>query len=70
LDFMAPTNTPASVLELLSNEICTIARTEQFKEFCSKQIMTVEVVGHNDLRPEMVRENVRWKRIVELSRGV
>ena len=70
LDFMAPTNTPASVLELLSNEICSIARTEQFKEFCNKQIMTVEVVGHKELLPEMVRENVRWKRIVELSRGV
>jgi hypothetical protein len=67
---MAPTNTPASVLELLSNEICSIARTEQFKEFCNKQIMTVEVVGHKELLPEMVRENVRWKRIVELSRGV
>jgi len=27
-------------------------------------------VGHKELLPEMVRENVRWKRIVELSRGV
>ena len=70
LDFMAPTNTPPQVLELLSNEISAIARTEQFKEFCAKQIMTVEVLGNKDLQLEMVRENARWKRIVALSRGV
>ena len=69
LDFMAPANTPTTILEVLSGEISAIARTEQFKEFCSKQIMTVEVVGSKDLRPEMLRENIRWKRIVELARG-
>ena len=31
--------------------------------------MTVEVVGSKELRPEMLRENIRWKRIVELARG-
>lgn len=69
LDFMAPAHTPLSVLEVLSKEISAIARTEQFKEFCSKQVMTVEVVGQKELAQEMVKENIRWKRIVELSKA-
>lgn len=69
LDFMAPSKTPEPILQLLSKEISAIARTPEFKDFCSKQVMTVEVIEEKPLRAEMVRENERWKRIVQLATG-
>jgi tripartite-type tricarboxylate transporter receptor subunit TctC len=69
LDFMAPARTPEAVLRLLSDEFSRIARTPEFKEFCAKQVLAVDVVGSKALAPEMAREAAKWKVIAQLARS-
>jgi tripartite-type tricarboxylate transporter receptor subunit TctC len=69
LDFMAPAQTPEAVLRLLSDELVKIAQTPAYQEFCAKQVLARDVVGSAALRPEMVRETARWKKVAQLARS-
>ena len=69
LDFMAPAQTPESILNLLSDEFVKIAQTQAFADFCAKQVLARDVMASAPLRPEMVREAARWKNIAHLARS-
>ncbi|WP_459615593.1 tripartite tricarboxylate transporter substrate binding protein [Bordetella sp. 2513F-2] len=69
LDFMAPAGTPEPVLKVLSDELTRIAATQAFKDFCSKQILTHEVMGSREMQPVLAAETARWKRVVAVAKG-
>jgi len=69
LDFMAPAATPQAVLNLLSEHVTQIARSPEYIEFCTKQVIGADSLDSAALRPEMLREAERWKRIVQLARS-
>jgi tripartite-type tricarboxylate transporter receptor subunit TctC len=68
LDFMAPAGTPEPILRLLSDEICRIAETDDFLQFCRRLAVTREILGFRELRPELSREAARWKGIADMAR--
>lgn len=68
LDVMAPGQTPQAVRRLLSEHITQIAKTPQFKEFCAKQVLAVDVLDFEALVPEMASSAVKWKSIAQLVR--
>lgn len=69
LDFMAPGQTPEAVLRVLSDEFVKIAQGPEFKAFCAKQVLALDVVDSKALAPEMAREAARWKGIAQLARS-
>ena len=40
--------------------------TPEFKAFCDKQSMYVELVEHRELQAGMPAEDARWRRVAEL----
>jgi tripartite-type tricarboxylate transporter receptor subunit TctC len=66
---MAPTGTPAAVVQRLSDEFVRLAQMPEFKEFCAKQTMYLEIADHKQFLADIPKENIRWKRIGLLSRG-
>jgi len=67
LDFVAPKGTPEPVLQLLSREFTEIAQTDAFKTFCRNQIISPDVVGHQEVAAQMSDEAAKWKGIVDLA---
>jgi len=67
LDFFAPAGTPTDRLKILSDAIEKIARSPQFDEFCVSRAMVPEFLGYQALGHDMKEEDIRWKRIFELS---
>ncbi|WP_415821618.1 tripartite tricarboxylate transporter substrate binding protein [Bordetella tumbae] len=66
LDFVAPKGTPDTVMTLLDGQLREIARTPEYKDFCSQKMIFAEEVGHQELARQMQHEARRWKEIVEL----
>lgn len=66
LDFVAPRGVPEPVLELLSNNLLTIAKEPEFKAFCDRQVIFPEAVGYKELAGAGAAEAEKWKNIVAL----
>lgn len=66
LDFVAPKGTPESVLQLLTSQFSQVANTDDYRSFCSRQMIFPDVVGYRELAQQMPAEAEKWKKIVEL----
>lgn len=62
----APAKTPAPMVAMVSNGLAKIARSPEFKAFCDKQSMFVELVEHSRFQASMAEEDARWRRVAEL----
>ncbi len=62
----APAKTPDAMLSLVSDGLTKIARSPEFKAFCEKQSMYVELVEHQAFQASMPAEDARWRRVAEL----
>ena len=63
---MAPAKAPDAMVTKISDGLAQIARTPEFKAFCDKQSMYVELVEHRELQAGMPAEDARWRRVAEL----
>jgi tripartite-type tricarboxylate transporter receptor subunit TctC len=66
---MAPTGTPAAIVQKLSDEMLTIANSAEFKEFCARNTMYVEVVGHREFQAGAAAEAAKWKKLAQLTKN-
>lgn len=66
---LGPASTPAPVAILISSEVARIARSPEFKAFCDKQSMYVELVEHQQFQADLPREDAHWKRVSQLTRA-
>ncbi|RZL91569.1 MAG: tripartite tricarboxylate transporter substrate binding protein [Variovorax sp.] len=64
---IGPKGLPQPVVQLLSDELVKIAGTPEYKEFCEKQGMTVDIEDHKRFQADMPHEQVKWKRIMALA---
>ncbi|WP_326536613.1 tripartite tricarboxylate transporter substrate binding protein [Pseudorhodoferax sp.] len=67
--FLGPARLPGAVAQQLSAEIVRIASTPEYKEFCDKQGMLVDVMGHEAWQAELPNEQQKWKRIIALAQA-
>lgn len=65
---MAPAGTPAAIVQQLSDELVAIARGPEFRDFCSRNTMYVEVVGHREFQAGAASEAAKWKRLAQLTK--
>lgn len=65
---IAPAGTPAAIVQRLSEELVTIAKSAEFQEFCAKNTMYVEVVGHREFQASVTAEAAKWKRLAQLTK--
>lgn len=68
-DFMAPAGTPRAAADILSHHIAQLAQTIEFRQFCDKQILALDVIEAAALMPEIAKEVVRWKEVARLVRA-
>lgn len=64
---IAPKGVPQTAVQSLSDELVKIARTPEYKEFCDKQGMTVDIEDHKSFQADMPREQQKWMRIMALA---
>lgn len=64
----APAKVPEAAVAAVSDSLGKIARSPQFKAFCDKQSMFVEVMEHREFQAGMPHEDQRWRRVAELVR--
>lgn len=62
----APAQTPDAMVTLVSDGLAKIARSPEFKAFCDKQSMVVELVEHREFQASLPAEDARWRRVAEL----
>ena len=60
--------TPPAIVQRLSDELVSIAQSQDFKEFCAKNTMYVEIVGHRDFQASVPAEAAKWKRLAQLTK--
>ncbi|AQV97336.1 ABC transporter substrate-binding protein [Cupriavidus necator] len=65
---LAPVATPAPVVERLSDELVRIASSPEFKAFCVRQSMYVDIADRRRFLTELPKEDAHWKRISQLSK--
>lgn len=65
---LAPVQTPAPIVERLSEELVRIARTPAFKDFCARQSTYVDIADRRQFLVELPQEDAHWKRIAQLSK--
>jgi tripartite-type tricarboxylate transporter receptor subunit TctC len=63
---LAPAQTPDAMVTLVSDGLAKIARSPEFKAFCDKQSMYVELVEHREFQASMPSEDARWRRVADL----
>jgi tripartite-type tricarboxylate transporter receptor subunit TctC len=66
MGMFAPAQAPEAVVALVSDGLARIARSPEFKAFCDKQSMFVELVEHRAFQASMAAEDARWRRVAEL----
>jgi len=66
---IGPKGLPQPVVQQLSDELVKIARTPEYKEFCDKQGMTVDIEDARSFQANMPREQEKWKRIMALAQA-
>ena len=66
---MAPAGTPAAVVEKLSDELVAIAQGSDFRDFCARQTMYVEVVERKAFQSGALAEAARWKYLAQLTKA-
>jgi tripartite-type tricarboxylate transporter receptor subunit TctC len=64
----APAGTPQPMVAKVSDALADIARSPEFKTFCDKQSMYVELMEHREFQASLPEEDKRWRRVAELSR--
>lgn len=62
----APARAPDAMVALVSDGLARIARSPEFKAFCDKQSMFVELVEHRAFQAGLPAEDARWRRVAEL----
>lgn len=62
----APAGTPDAMVTAVSNGLGKIARSPEFKAFCDKQSMFVDLLEHRAFQASMPEEDKRWRRVAEL----
>lgn len=67
MGLIGPKGLPTAVAQALSDEFVKVARTPEYKEFCDKQGMTVDVMDHKAFQAAMPSEQDKWKRIMSLA---
>jgi tripartite-type tricarboxylate transporter receptor subunit TctC len=65
---MAPAGTPAPIVKKLSEELVAIAQDKEFRDFCTKQTMYVEIVENKPFQAGAVAEAARWKHLADLTK--
>lgn len=65
----APAVTPAPAVQLISDELARIARSPEFRTFCDKQSMYVELMEHREFHADLPREDAHWKRVSQLTKS-
>lgn len=63
---LAPAKTPEPALAVLSNGIAKIVRSPEFKAFCDKQSMFVDLMEQREFQASLPKEDAYWRRISEL----
>lgn len=69
MGMLAPAGLPAPIAQLLSDDVLRIARTPEYKEFCDKQGMSVDLMDHKAFQADLPAEQQKWKRIVSLAQA-
>ena len=64
---LGPKGVPQPVVQLWSDEFVRIARAPEYKEFCDKQGMTVDIMDTRSFQAESPREQEKWKRVIALA---
>lgn len=67
LDFMGPAGLPPDVATTLTNEFVRIAQSPEFQQFCTEQILTLDVRDMDRLKPEIPQEVTRWQSAARLA---
>lgn len=62
----APARAPDAVVSAVSDGLGKIARSAEFKAFCDKQSMFVEVMEHRQFQTDIPNEDARWRRVADL----
>jgi len=65
---MAPAGTPAPIVQRLSDEMVSIAQSPDFKEFCSKNTMFVDIVAYREFQASANAEAAKWKKLAQLTK--
>lgn len=65
---LAPAGTPKPIVQTLSDEMVRAATTSEFRSFCDKQMMDVDIVGHAQWASDAAREDAYWQKISALLR--
>ncbi|MFT3814869.1 MAG: tripartite tricarboxylate transporter substrate binding protein [Acidovorax sp.] len=63
---LAPAKAPQAAVLAVSDGLGKIARSAEFKAFCDKQSMFVDLMEHPQFQADMPNENTRWKRVADL----
>lgn len=69
MGMIGPAGLPPAVVQTLSDEIVRIARSPEYKEFCDKQGMVVDVLDHRSFQADMPKEEQKWKRVLALAQA-
>jgi tripartite-type tricarboxylate transporter receptor subunit TctC len=67
MGMIGPKGLPQPIVQSLSDELVRIARTPEYKEFCDKQGMTVDILDYKTFQADWPREQEKWKRIMTLA---
>jgi len=67
MGMMGPAGLPASVVNVISDEMLRIARTPEYKEFCDRNGMEVDIMDHRAFQAEMPIEAQKWRRLLALA---
>ncbi|MGC3987357.1 MAG: tripartite tricarboxylate transporter substrate binding protein [Pseudorhodoferax sp.] len=62
----APAQAPDAVVAQVSDGLARIARSPEFKAFCDKQSMYVELMEHRAFQASLPEEDQRWRRVADL----
>jgi tripartite-type tricarboxylate transporter receptor subunit TctC len=65
----APAGTPAPVVRQLSDEMARIVRSPEFKDFCNKQAIFVDLMETREFNADLPKEDAHWKRVSQLMKN-
>lgn len=65
----APAGAPAPVVRQLSDELARIVRSPEFREFCNKQAMFVDLMETREFNADLPKEDAHWKRVAQLMKN-
>ncbi|MES2999578.1 MAG: tripartite tricarboxylate transporter substrate binding protein [Pseudomonadota bacterium] len=69
MGMIGPKGMPQAAVQTLSDEVVRIVRTPEYKDFCEKNGMTVDLMDHKAFQADMPREQEKWKRIIALAQS-